>query len=176
MRLTHNDPQEALTLRADILPVYSASHADLMHNHWFLPDNFWDRLVENYAKTQDFDLVAAWEGEQMVGYAFGSPRESIDLWEDICAIFPDPRPYGPVYIFREFAVLPNRQRQGYGRAIHDELLKTRSEQAAHLLVRPDNVAAQAAYRSWGWVKVGTHRPFPDSPTFDALALDLTTFK
>lgn len=175
-RLQHCGPDETLTLRSEILPVYASSHADQMHDPWFAPEQFWNRLVEIYAKTRDFDLVTAWVDSKVVGYAFGSPRDTNDLWGEICARFPDLQASGPVYIFREFAVSPEFQQRGHGRAIHDELLRARPEQAAYLLVRQDNAPAQAAYRRWGWVKVGTKKPFPDSPTFDALALNLISRK
>ncbi|MEU7873121.1 GNAT family N-acetyltransferase [Dactylosporangium sp. NPDC049140] len=78
-----------------------------------------------------------------------------------------------MYIFREFAVHPRWQRHGYGQQIHDELLRERDEQVAHLLVRPDNDPALAAYRNWGWTKVATKQPFVDSPVFGLMVLDLT---
>src|SRR5882724_11344381 len=150
LALQHSGPVETLTLREQILPVYASSHADQMHDPWFSPGEFWNRLVDIYAKTRDFDLVTGWVGDAVVGYAFGSPRDKEDLWETVCRVYPDMTPSGPVYIFREFAVMPTWQRHGFGTLIHDELLRNRPEQAAHLLVRPDNGPAQAAYRSWGW--------------------------
>jgi hypothetical protein len=144
-----------------------------MGDPWFAPDKFWERLVDIYAKTRDFDLVTAWLDETVVGYAFGSPRDNEDLWPAIHQVLPHLEPWGPVYIFREFAVTPNLHRHRIGTAIHDELLRPRTEQVAHLLVRPDNEAAQAAYASWGWLSAGKVKPFEDSPEFDALVLDLT---
>jgi ribosomal protein S18 acetylase RimI-like enzyme len=161
-----------LNLRNQVIPVYASSHADQMHDPWFSPEKFWDRLVDIYAKTRDFDLVTAWLDGVVVGYAFGSPRDNPGLWPDLRKVFHDMTPEEPVYIFREFAVTPALQRHGIGTKIHNELLRPRTEQVAHLLVRPDNDAAQAAYRRWGWKAVGQVQPFADSPIFDALALDL----
>lgn len=172
LNLKHADSAETLKLRDQVMPVYAASHADQMHDEWFSPEQFWTRLVDIYAQTRDFDLVTGWIDDTVVGYAFGSPRDKEDLWDAIHRIYPDMTPSGPVYIFREFAVAPDWQRHGFGTQIHDELLRGRTEQAAHLLVRPDNAPAQAAYKSWGWKQVGQIKPFPDSPTFDALAFDL----
>lgn len=40
----------------------------------------------------------------------------------------------------------------------------------------DTVARQlAAYRSWGWGKLGELKPFADSPTYDAMMRDLPRF-
>ena len=109
----------------------------------------------------------------LVGYAFGSPNDTERSWPGIHAVFPNLVQSGPVYIFREFAVRGDWQRHGYGGLIHNELLHGRPEQAAHLLLRKDNNVARAAYQSWGWSPAGEVKPFDDSPTFDAMALDLT---
>ena len=112
----------------------------------------------------------------MVGYGFGSPRDKTqDIWDEVREALPDvpiPERPEPVYIFRELAVDPPWQRHGFGRLLHDALLEDRSEQLAHLLVRPDNVAARAAYVSWGWRKIGEMQPFSDAPVMDAMVLRL----
>jgi ribosomal protein S18 acetylase RimI-like enzyme len=172
LALRHHDPAETLKLRGFLVPIYAATHAHLLDQPWYGPDEWWNRLADIYSKTRDFDLVTGWDGETIVGYAFGSPSDTGKQWPAIHVAFPHLEPVGAVYIFREFAVAPERQRRGYGRLIHDELLLTRPEQAAHLLVRKDNEAAQAAYREWAWKHIGEVKPFENSPTFDAMALDL----
>jgi ribosomal protein S18 acetylase RimI-like enzyme len=174
LTLLHHGPHEALGMRELLVPIYTATHAHLLKQEpWNAPAAWWQRLADIYAKTRDFDLVTAWEGETMVGYAFGSPNDTGKLWPAIQAVLPHLKPHGPVYIFREFAVHPERQRLGYGRMIHDELLRIRPEQAAHLLLRKDNETARAAYLTWAWIPAGEVKPFEDSQTFDAMALDLT---
>jgi GNAT superfamily N-acetyltransferase len=76
---------------------------------------------------------------------------------------PVPDEDAPVYVFREFAVHPDRQGKGYGRLIHDELLRDRPERLARLAVRTDNLQATGAYLSWGWQRIASERPFPDAP-------------
>jgi GNAT superfamily N-acetyltransferase len=175
LTLRHHGPQDALTMRDVLVPVYAASHAHLIGvDPWNAPEKWWERLAETYSKTRDFDLVTGWHGDQLAGYAFGSPNDNGRLWSAIHAVFPNLQPSGPVYIFREFAVRPDLQRRGYGKLIHDELLHGRPEQAAHLLLRKDNDPARAAYLLWGWQPAGEVKPFPDSETFDAMALDMTT--
>ena len=170
----HHGPAETLTMRELLVPIYAATHADLLRDEpWNAPEVWWGRLADNYSRTRDFDLVTGWAGDTLVGYAFGSPNDTGKSWPEIHAVFPCLTPEGPVYIFREFAVRPDRQRRGYGRLIHDELLRRRPEQVAHLLLRKDNDVARAAYQSWGWLPAGEVKPFEDSPTFDAMALDLT---
>lgn len=170
------DAVGALGLREALLEVYAAAHADQAHDPWAAPDRFWERLVDLYAPTRGFSLVAGLVDGAVVGYAFGSPRDdSAATWRAVRTTLPDvavPDQPGPVYIFREFAVHPSWQRRGIGRVLHDALLGPVAEPLAHLLVRQDNIPARAAYASWGWRYLGRQRPFPDSPTFDALVRPL----
>jgi GNAT superfamily N-acetyltransferase len=170
-RVDHYGSEETLRLREPIIGTYLASHHDQQHNPWFGPDQFWRRLVELYAPSRDFRLVAAWLGETMVGYAFGSPKEnSTDVWEMVRKNLPEvkiPDNQVPIYFFREFAVHPGYQGHGYGHRLHDALLKSRPEPLAHLLVRTDN-PAKTSYLHWGWHAVGKVQPFQDSPKMDAM--------
>jgi ribosomal protein S18 acetylase RimI-like enzyme len=165
-----------MDLRDSILTVYAASHAELIDLPWWSPREFWDRLTDVYVKTADFDLVTGWLDERVLGYAFGSPSDGVVHQADVHRAYPQLEPAGPVYLFREFAVHPDFQRRGIGTQIHDELLRERPEKASLLLVRQDNLPAQAAYSRWGWVKAGTKKPFDDAPEFDALVLNLGSFQ
>lgn len=177
LRIEFCNAASALKLRDAILPVYLAAHQDQQHDPWATPERFWQRLEEIYAPTKDFGLVGGWLGTMMVGYAFGSVRDNTaGIWERVqAAALPDipapPRPE-PVYIFREFAVRPDHQGRGHGRALHDALLSARPEPLAHLLVRLDNARATAAYVSWGWRRTGETKPFPDSPVMNEMVLPL----
>ncbi|MEW1738404.1 GNAT family N-acetyltransferase [Nocardia beijingensis] len=63
--------------------------------------------------------------------------------------------------------------RGIARALHDELLGSRTEQRATLLVEEDNERAYQRYRRWGWERVGWLRPsWPDAPRFDVLIREL----
>lgn len=176
VELRHYGPSETLGLRDHILPVYEASHADLISRPWWSGEEFWNRLVETYTKTPDFDLVTGQLDGRVVGYAFGSPSDGAVHQDSVHLVFPELEPAGPVYLFREFAVHTDVHRRGIGTLIHDELLSHRPEKAALLLVRQDNVPAQAAYARWGWLKAGTKKPFDDVPEFDALVLNLSDLR
>lgn len=171
VRIEHYNSKGALQLKDPMLAVYLASHHDQQHNPWFGPGPFWQRLVELYAPNPGFGLVAAWHGDAMVGYAFGSPMGNPqEIWGMVRLNLPSvpvSTTEEPIYFFREFAVDPNRQGKGYGRLLHDELLKTRPERLAHLLVRQDN-PAKNAYTRWGWLIVGQVQPFPEAPEMDAM--------
>lgn len=76
------------------------------------------------------------------------------------------------FALNELMVVPEWQGQGVAHALHDELLRGRSEERATLLVREDNTSAQNAYARWGWSKIGKLRPYPDAPHFDSLIIEL----
>jgi GNAT superfamily N-acetyltransferase len=174
--VTRHGSDEALSLRDEILPVYAAAEAAQMGNPWFRPEKFWERLETMYAPGRGFELVAGRLDGVLVGYAFGSPiARSEDIWKAVAANLPNipaADTSAPVFIFREFQVHPDHQGRGYGRALHDALLASRPERLAHLSVRPDNVRARGAYFSWGWRKLGEHRPYPDWPVFETLVREL----
>jgi ribosomal protein S18 acetylase RimI-like enzyme len=166
----HHGAAGALKIADEILSVYTASHADVLDVPFLAPERFRQRLVDLYAPLPDFELITGRVGAELVGYAFGSPRhESAATWEEVHRVLPDiPVRPDPIYIFREFAVRPECQRQGYGRRLHDALLGTRPEPLAHLLVRRDNARARTTYLSWNWRLAGTSQPFPDSPLCDVM--------
>jgi GNAT superfamily N-acetyltransferase len=174
LELRHHDAAETLRFKDAILNVYRTSHEQPIRNDpWFGEDKFWERLVALYAPGRDFTMVSGWLGGEMIGYAFGSPRDNAaSTWKYVregLPEFPIADFAEPIYIFREFAVHPDHQGRGYGRKIHDELLGNRPERLACLYVRTDNIKATGAYLSWGWTKIGSEQPFPDSPTLHIMA-------
>jgi GNAT superfamily N-acetyltransferase len=173
--LTHHGSAEALAMLSEILPIYAAAEAAQMHDPFFWPDRYVQRLKEMYAPDRGFGLVAGRLEGKLVGYAFGRPRgNTADIWQAVKENLPDietPASPEPIFIFCEFQVHPDHQRHGYGHKIHDALLASRPERLAHLLVRPDN-SARLAYRSWGWHMLGEQRPFPDAPIFEEMVREL----
>jgi GNAT superfamily N-acetyltransferase len=175
--LRRHNAAETLSLKAEMLEVYGTSHAEPIRNDpWFSEDKFWERLVDIYAPGRDFAMVSGWLDNQMIGYAFGSPRDNATtLWEYVktgIPAFPIHDVTEPIYIFREFAVHPDHQGKGYGRSIHNDLLRDRPERLAALYVRTDNLQATGAYTSWGWRKIASEQPFADSPTLHIMARTL----
>jgi GNAT superfamily N-acetyltransferase len=166
--LRRHDAAETLRLKDHVLRVYGTSHAEpIRRDPWLSEARFWKRLTELYAPGRDFAMVSAWHADEMIGYAFGSPRDNAaTTWEQVraaCPDFPAPALSEPIYIFREFAVHPDHQGKGYGRQLHDALLHDRTERLACLYVRTENEQAIGAYTSWGWKTIATEQPFADSP-------------
>jgi ribosomal protein S18 acetylase RimI-like enzyme len=134
--------------------LYADTHEQLAGNPFYRPDHFEASFVKQRAHD-GFELVAAQVDGHLVGVAFGFV-EIPDVQYGIC----------------EIMVTPDYQRRGIAKRLHDELLRSRPEQRADLYVRKDNVAAQAAYRRWGWTKIGDVQPSPDAPDFDEMILAL----
>lgn len=53
VRIEHYDSEGALRLKEPVLAVYLASRHDQQHDPWFSPGQFWQRLVELYARSHD---------------------------------------------------------------------------------------------------------------------------
>lgn len=156
-------------------PVYEASHADVIDNPFYSVERFLGR-VRGYVKAPGFGLVAAYSDDAPIGLAFGYPLPATSgWWEGATAPLSENfvRETGHrTFALNELMVVPIWQRRGVAKSLHDELLGSRREERATLLVRSDNTNAQAAYKRWGWQKVGTLQPYPDAPNFDAMLLPL----
>jgi ribosomal protein S18 acetylase RimI-like enzyme len=137
-----------------------------------------DDLAEQLTRP-GFALVLATVDEQPAGFAYGyTMTRDLPRWERIVEPFAGAMPSGAltagrIFTLMEFAVLRQWRWQGIGRALHDRLLAERDEPLALLTVRIDADVAQAAYKAWGWRKVG-HRPRNNEPGYDVLVKELVT--
>jgi ribosomal protein S18 acetylase RimI-like enzyme len=161
-------------MRDELLAVHLDAQAELLDRPFFSAERFWERF-ENYLTQPGFDLVTGRVDGLLVGYAFGSTLPADTQWwagieDGIPGI--TARPIGQTFAFREILVRKAYQGRGYGHRLHDELLAPRAEDRAVLGVRSDN-PARLLYRRWGWVHVGYRQPFPDSPRFESMVLELS---
>ncbi|MFB6439176.1 GNAT family N-acetyltransferase [Streptomyces sp. NPDC056411] len=115
-------------------------------------------------------------GGEPVGIAYGYPLSAATGWWDRL-IAPVPaevrredgrRTFG----LMEFAVRAPWRRVGVGRRLHKALLVGGNEERVLLNALPDAEAAQAAYRSWGYRKVGQARPWEGAALHDVMLLRL----
>ncbi|MFB8277389.1 GNAT family N-acetyltransferase [Nocardia colli] len=175
MKVVRYNSSETLRYADEIKAIYLAAHQSRQGNPWYSPAKFWERLEDLYAPIPGFELAAGWRDGELVGYAFGTPhRQPAEARAKAAQVFPElatETADAPVYIFREFSVHPDHQRQGYGRIIHDAALAERPERLAYLLVRVEN-PARATYTSWGWQVIGQARPLADWPMMDEMAKPL----
>ncbi|MFE1914441.1 GNAT family N-acetyltransferase [Streptomyces anandii] len=106
------------------------------------------------------------------GYALGS---NTGWWDQLTEAVPDDmrredgrRTFG----LMELAVRKAWREQGIARRLHQVLLSGLGAERVILNVHPESGAASAAYRSWGYHKVGEARPWEGAALHDVLLLDL----
>ena len=163
-------------METTVLPLYEASHPEVLGNPFYSAERFAER-VRGYMKAPGFELVVAEVAGAPRGLALGyALHEGARWWRGLTTPL-DPETIAETgdrtFALCELMVHPEWQRRGIAQALLDELLGHRPEDRATVLVREDNTPAQRAYAKWGWRKLGKLQPFPDSPRYDALVLDLS---
>lgn len=120
-------------------------------------------------------LASAPDGEA-VGMAYGYPLgPQTGWWDQLTVPVPDEmrredgrRTFG----LMELAVRAAWRRQGIARRLHDAVLDGTEAARVLLNVHPDSKAAVAAYRAWGYRKIGDARPWAGADLHDVMLLDL----
>jgi GNAT superfamily N-acetyltransferase len=161
---SHLDEYRALYAEVYAEPPYEwgEDHSDL----------FADRF-QVQRRQSGFALVEARDGTELVGLTFGvTLQPTTPWWNNLTTPLPaaitTERP-GRTFALVELLVRAPWRRQGIAQAMHDLLLKDRTEERATLTVLPAASPAQAAYQKWGWHKVVQKRnPLPGSPLFDVM--------
>ncbi|MEK8143987.1 GNAT family N-acetyltransferase [Streptomyces sp. M10(2022)] len=120
-------------------------------------------------------LARAEEGEP-AGMAYGcSVAPDTGWWDELTEPVPDGmrredghRTFG----LMELAVRGPWRGQGVARRLHETLLGCIEAERVLLNVHPDSKAASAAYRAWGYRKVGEAHPWDGPDLYDVMLLDL----
>ncbi|GAA2148976.1 hypothetical protein GCM10009727_52200 [Actinomadura napierensis] len=141
-------------------------------------EQFMHRFDAYTGSDRGFEMVVAYDGARTaIGQTWGWPLGPDARWWSGLEEEPEPG-FTEETGYRTFALSEIMVRQAWtGRGIahrlHDELLRTRPETRATLLVEQDNEPAYRAYVSWGWRKAGRLRPaWEDAPTYEVLILPL----
>ncbi|MGW7363555.1 N-acetyltransferase family protein [Streptomyces sp. NPDC054841] len=122
--------------------------------------------------------LARTEDGEPVGMAYGYPVErDTGWWDELTEPVPDDmrredghRTFG----LMELAVRGPWRGQGVARRLHETLLNCIEAERMLLNVHPDSKAASAAYRAWGYLKIGEARPWEGPDLYDVMLLDLRT--
>ncbi|WP_433214858.1 N-acetyltransferase family protein [Microtetraspora malaysiensis] len=178
LTFTHLDRGAAREAVETVAEIYQRSYVDRIAagTAFYTVERFMHRF-DLYTKRDGFELVIAEGDGTPVGQAFGWPLPAGTAWwkglrTEVPYRFTDENGYR-TFALSEIMVPEPHQGQGVAHALHDELLKGRPEERATLLVRPDNGAAYAAYRRWGWHKAAELQPdMADAPVYDALIKSL----
>jgi GNAT superfamily N-acetyltransferase len=169
--IASHDSHELNDLKTLLLDVYADIYAEKLDDPFFSVARYWDRLT-SYASRDGFSLVLGYAGSEPMGYALGYDLpEGSGWWTGLESSVPESELQetgNRTFALTEIMVLAQWRRRGYARALHDALLRIRSEERATLLVLPENTPARQAYLSWGWYKIGDLKPFEDAPTYDSM--------
>ncbi|MBF6135896.1 GNAT family N-acetyltransferase [Nocardia otitidiscaviarum] len=180
----HCSATQARELRDVVEDIYRRSYVDAIASGdpFDSPTEFMHRFdaYTDPGRGSGFELVMATVHGETAGQTWGWPLPpNTRWWEGLTLDEGDIDAFtvedgARTFALSEIMVCQEYTGHGLARRLHDELLGSRSEQRATLLVEPDNTRAYAAYRKWGWRKVGSLRPhWPDAPQFDVLLYPLT---
>lgn len=171
------DGKAAAQAEQDFTTVYAEAFAEPPYNETANDVAGTFRRFRSQTRKPTFRgaLARRVDGEP-VGMAFGYPLgANTGWWGRLIDPVPEEtqredgqRTFG----LMEMAVRAPWRRCGVGRRLHDALLAAGNEERALLNVHPSSEAAQTAYRSWGYRKVGEARPWAGAEVHDVLLLQL----
>ena len=131
------------------------------------------RLLED----PTFGIAVARVGVELVGFAYGytvptDTKRWSRLVEPLSVQVASEWP-GRTFMLFDFAVRRFYRGRGLGRALHDRLLGSRTEQRATLSVEPETVDSKRIYEHWGWRQIGQSigTAGDSSPMFDVYLRD-----
>ncbi|UGY91341.1 GNAT family N-acetyltransferase [Streptomyces gobiensis] len=143
-------------IRGTILDVYADVYADeIATNPFFSMERFEERL-ESHVSAGGWGCVIAEVDTEVTGFTYGfTARDDASRFK-LC----------------ENMLREKWRGRGISHVMHDELMSHRQEERAELLVRRERPGLRALYESWGYELAGEKLPFPDSPMYDVMVLDL----
>ncbi|MET8040170.1 GNAT family N-acetyltransferase [Micromonospora sp. NPDC005215] len=170
LQLRHHSAKEAERLLDQLVDLYLEVYTG---GGEFYGEDRYRRQLDLHMQRTGWELVTATADGTLVAYIYGFPLPHNTRWWDGIQ---DPVPPAfteengkRTFALSELLVHPAWRRQGVARALHDDFVASRTETRTTLLVRPDNLPAQAAYHSWGWNGVTKLRPnWEGAPVFDVL--------
>lgn len=165
-QFSHDDLEE---IRPTLLKVHADAYADRMHED-FVQRFPW--FVNHWGGNSEFACVIAYDGDEPVGFTYGAcATDDREWWRGHL----EPAPANTsTFHLSELMVRPKWRKTGVSQKLHDALMGSRSEALAVLTVDTKRPKIQALYESWGYRKIGEHQPFPDSPLYAVMLLDLKT--
>lgn len=163
-RYAHDDLPE---IRQTLIDIHADAQGEAMKDD-FKKKFPW--FVDHWGGNPGFSCVIAWDGDTAVGFAYGAPAtEGREWWRDC---LDEPPTKGRTFSYSELAVRQAYRKQGVADLLSRALLTDRDETIAQLLVDVTHPKVQDMYESWGFHKVGERQPFPDSPVYAVMLVDL----
>ncbi|MEU1785956.1 GNAT family N-acetyltransferase [Streptomyces sparsogenes] len=139
-------------------------------------DGNFRRFRSQVRKATFRGALARTAGGEPVGIAYGYPLSPSTGWWDrlITPASEELRREDGRRTFglMELAVRAPWRRLGVARRLHEAVLDGTTAERVLLNARPDVEAAQAAYRAWGYRKVGEAHPWDGADLHDVMVLEL----
>ncbi|MGW8557649.1 N-acetyltransferase family protein [Streptomyces tubercidicus] len=168
LELRHYGHGDLPEIRQTLLDVHADVHADQISDDEFRQKFPW--FVDHWGGHPEFSCVIAYDGEEVVGFAYGAPgTEGREWWREHLDAAPEK---SRTFHFSELMVRERWRKTGTSERLHRALMNAKGADLAVLLVDVTHPKVQALYESWGYRKVGERQPFPDSPVFAVMLVDL----
>lgn len=177
VEIRHYTSDHAAELRETLMDVYREVYADSIADDPFNGVARFGRGLDGWSSRPGWTCTVAYDGDQVVGYAYGAPLpEGAAWWRGLLTPVEEHvvRETGTrTYAISELMVRVPWRKTGVSHRLHDELLDNRKEGRATLLVRSSHPKVKTLYESWGWNTLGELIPRIESaPKFDAMLLKL----
>ncbi|MFJ5218741.1 GNAT family N-acetyltransferase [Streptomyces sp. NPDC088354] len=154
-------------VRADLVDVYADVRADLLHLPNYAVSTFTERLDRHGAAPGFTAVLAYTEDGEPVGYAYAHTVEHGDPWWTRVTPAPaDTYTAAQALAVKELGVRAPWRKTGTARRAHDALLEAHLDTVyTSLMVNPaaGDGKVERLYESWGYRRIGTCQPSPDSP-------------
>ncbi|MER5969690.1 GNAT family N-acetyltransferase [Streptomyces sp. NPDC002055] len=167
--LRHYTHDDLAQIRQTLLDVHADAYAARAEEE-FVQRFPW--FVDHWGNKAGFSCVIAHDGGgQPIGFTYGAPSEAgQEWWREYVPTLPAET---STFAISELMLRVAWRGRGLGQYLHRALLGPRNEALAALTVDTKRPRLQALYESWGYRKVGVRQPFPDSPVYAVMVLDLT---
>lgn len=174
------DGVQTAQLEPQLREVFAEAFAEAPYGEGPADVNRAFHRFRSQARRTGFRAAVASDGGRVVGMAYGYPLSaSTGWWDTVLEQVPaevrredGKRTFG---LF-ELAVRPSARRHGVATAMHQALINDLDQQRVMLNTRPEATAAQAAYKAWGYVRVGAAVPWEGAAVHDVMVLDLAGSK
>lgn len=178
IRVLVSGSQEARGLVGQLADLYASDLADppdLLHQQadGFTADRFRTMFLEQYVTKLNFTLVTLWREEQLAGFVCGNSLIRETRWwksvrEPLSEDFTKEDGTRTVAL-KDMVIREGLRGQGFGRLLHDEFLRGRTEERVTLASEPDQQPAHSIWLHWGYRQVGTIEPVGLGRPMDVLA-------
>ncbi|MCS7484522.1 GNAT family N-acetyltransferase [Umezawaea endophytica] len=171
--LRRRDAEETRAVLDEAVRVHGEVHAvpPFAGIPYYADDRFRDRLVIA-SRQPGFGLLAAEDGDETAGYLYGFALPGHTRWwsplKDVLPAEITAETGARTVFIQEIMVRERWRGREIARTLHDEFLRSRTEERGLICVEPGNDLARSAYLRWGWTPIATTAFTPTGPAFDCL--------